>query len=100
MPILLDDNALKVLKSEQKSWSFETDGTAMNIELKFDGFSSAIGFVVQVAIIAEKMNHHPDFVNNYKNVTVCWTSHSVGGVTNMDFRLAKRTDECACGKVA
>ena len=44
MPILLDDNALKVLKSEQTSWSFETDGRGMKIELKFDGFPSAIGF--------------------------------------------------------
>ena len=65
MPTLLDDNALKVLKSEQNSWSFETDGRAMNIELKFDGFPSAIGFVMQVAIIADKMNHHPEWSNVY-----------------------------------
>ena len=46
---------------EKNSWSFETDDKAMNIQLKFDGFSSAMGFMMQIAIIADKMNHHPEW---------------------------------------
>ncbi len=95
MPILLDDNALKVLKSEQTSWSFETDGRGMNIELKFDGFPSAIGFIMQVAIIADKMNHHPEWSNVYSTVKIRLTTHDAGGITDLDEALAKRIDKIA-----
>lgn len=95
MPILLDDNALKVLKSEQTSWAFETDGTGMNIELKFDGFPSAIGFIMQVAIIADKMNHHPEWSNVYSTVKIRLTTHDVGGITDLDEALAKKIDKIA-----
>ena len=95
MPILLDDNALKVLKSEQTSWAFETDGRGMNIELKFDGFSSAIGFIMQVAIIADKMNHHPEWSNVYSKVKIRLTTHDAGGITDLDQALAKKIDKIA-----
>ena len=95
MPTLLDDNALKTLKSEQNSWSFETDGRAMNRELKFDGFPSAIGFIMQVAIIADKMNHHPEWSNVYRTVKIRLTTHDAGGITDLDEALAKKINKIA-----
>ena len=87
MPILLDDNALQVLQSEQKSWSFETDGRAMIIELKFDGFPSAIGFIMQVAIIADKMNHHPEWSNVYSTVKIRLTLRTMQEVLRTSTKL-------------
>ena len=95
MPTLLDDNALKTLKSEQNGWSFETDGRAMNRELKFDGFPSAIGFIMQVAIIADKMNHHPEWSNVYSTVKIRPTTHDAGGITDLDEALAKKINKIA-----
>ena len=103
MDTKLDENAIKKELESCDGWKLTSDGNGSDKLEKtyiFLEYNAAIGFIMRVSMLAEKMNHHPDFVNNYKNVTVCWTSHSVGGVTNMDFRLAKRTDECACGKVA
>ena len=95
MSILLDDNAIKNLRSEQHSWSFETDGKAMNRELKFDGFPSAIAFIMQVAIIADKMNHHPEWSNVYSTVKIRLTTHDAGGITDLDESLAKKIDKIA-----
>ena len=95
MSILLDDNAIKNLRSEHHSWSFEIDGKAMNRELKFDGFPSAIAFIMQVAIIADKMNHHPEWSNVYSTVKIRLTTHDVGGITDLDESLAKKIDKIA-----
>ena len=95
MPNLLDDKELEILKSDQNSWSFESDGRAMNRELKFDGFPSAIGFITQVAIIADKMNHHPEWSNVYSTVKIRLTTHDAGGITDLDQALAKKIDKIA-----
>ncbi len=92
MSKLLNDNALQNLKSEQNSWSFEADSKAMNRELKFDGFPSAIGFIMQVAIIADKMNHHPEWSNVYSTVKIRLTTHDAGGITDLDQELSKKID--------
>ena len=85
MPNLLDDNELEILKSEQNSWSFESDGRAMNRELKFDGFPSAIGFIT----------HHPEWSNVYSTVKIRLTTHDAGGITDLDQALAKKIDKIA-----
>ena len=95
MPNLLDDKELEILKSDQNSWSFESDGRAMNRELKFDGFPSAIGFITQVAIIADKMNHHPEWSNVYSTVKIRLTTHDAGGITDLDEALAKKINKIA-----
>ena len=92
MSKLLNENALKNLKSEQNSWSFEADGKAMYKNLKFDGFPSAIGFIMQVAIIADKMNHHPEWSNVYSKVKIRLTTHDAGGITDLDQALSKKID--------
>ena len=56
-------------------------------------FIQAMGFMTQAAIIAEKMNHHPEWSNVYKTVEVNLTTHSSGGITALDFELATRMDK-------
>jgi 4a-hydroxytetrahydrobiopterin dehydratase len=73
------------------SWT-ERDG-ALERELVFPGFPEAIAFVNRVADLAESEDHHPDLAISYRRVTVRWTTHSAGGVTERDRRLAARTDD-------
>lgn len=59
----------------------------------FRDFIQAFGFMTQVAIVAEKMNHHPEWSNVYKTVTVDLTTHSEGLITQLDAELAEKMDE-------
>ena len=77
--------------SDTGTWT-ERDG-ALEREFVFDGFRQAIAFVNRLADLAESENHHPDIAINYKRVTVRWTTHSAGGITDRDRELAARTDE-------
>jgi 4a-hydroxytetrahydrobiopterin dehydratase len=54
-------------------------------EFVFGGFADAIAFVVRLGFAAEAADHHPDLHINYKRVTVAYTTHSAGGLTDKDF---------------
>ena len=95
MSNLLDDESLKKLKIELNSWSFQANRKAMSRELKFNSFGSAMGFMMQVAIVADKMNHHPEWSNVYSSVKINLTTHDAGGITNLDEALAKHVDKIA-----
>ncbi len=69
----------------------EKDG-ALERELTFESFAAAIEFVRRLADLAERENHHPDIAISYRRVTVRWTTHSAGGVTDRDRELAALTD--------
>ena len=71
--------------SATRAWT-ERDGA-------LERFREAIAFVNQLADLAESENHHPDIAIAYKRVTVRWTTHSAGGITDRDRELAARTDE-------
>lgn len=57
-------------------------------ELRFRDFAEAFGFMSQVALVAEKMDHHPDWSNSWNKVVVDIVNHSAGGVTDQCFQLA------------
>ncbi len=61
----------------------------------FRNFVEAFGWMTRVAIVAEKMNHHPEWSNVYKTVQVTLTSHDTGTITARDIRLAMRMDALA-----
>jgi len=60
-------------------------------EFELASFPAAIDFVDRLADLAESENHHPDIDIRYKRVTVRWTTHSAGGVTERDREMAERT---------
>jgi 4a-hydroxytetrahydrobiopterin dehydratase len=66
---------------------------ALERTFKLPSFPEAIAFVGRVAAVAEEANHHPDITISYKNVTLRWTTHSAGGITDLDYELATRTNE-------
>ena len=76
-------------------WSMSREGTAIARTLSFRNFSEAFGFMTQVALAAERLDHHPDWSNVDKTVTIELTTHDAGGLTELDFRLARRIDMIA-----
>jgi 4a-hydroxytetrahydrobiopterin dehydratase len=61
--------------------------------LKFKDFVEAFGFVAKVALISEKMNHHPDLRIVYNNVDIELTTHDINGISKNDITLARKIDE-------
>lgn len=61
-------------------------------EYVFQDFVEAFGFMARVALIAESMNHHPNWSNVYNRVTIELHTHDAGGVTELDVTLAERID--------
>ena len=58
-------------------------------EFKFANFVSAFAFMTQVALLAEKLDHHPEWFNVYGTVRIRLSTHDAGGITDLDFRLAR-----------
>ena len=74
--------------AELPEWSLRGDGLAIERQFQFKNFSEAWGFMNRVALIAEKHDHHPEWSNVYKRVTIRLSTHEVGGVSDRDFKLA------------
>jgi 4a-hydroxytetrahydrobiopterin dehydratase len=68
-------------------------GGALERTFELPSFREAIAFVNRVADLAEEANHHPDIAISYRKVTLRWTTHSAGGITDRDHELAARTDD-------
>ena len=71
-------------------WQFNSDG--IEKKFQFKDFTEALGFIVKVGVISEKMNHHPELFNVYNKVNIRLTTHDAGGVTNKDIKLASEID--------
>jgi 4a-hydroxytetrahydrobiopterin dehydratase len=68
-------------------------GGALERTFELGSFAEAIAFVNRIAELAERENHHPDIAVAYRKVTLRWTTHSAGGITERDRELAARSDE-------
>jgi len=64
-------------------------------KFEFRDFNEAFGFMTRVALLAERMDHHPEWMNVYKTVDVRLTTHDAGGLTEKDIRMAKAIDTYA-----
>ena len=73
---------------EVPGWDL-TDGKLQRT-FTFDNFVQAFGFMTSVALLAESMDHHPDWSNVYHRVTIGLNTHDVGGISQLDFDLAKK----------
>jgi 4a-hydroxytetrahydrobiopterin dehydratase len=85
-----NEQTIREVLIELKNWRFENNG--INQEFVFKNFSEVMGFIVKVGILAEKMNHHPEWCNVYNKVTIRLTTHDANGVTSKDIDLAKAID--------
>lgn len=90
-PKLLTDKEIESQLSELNAWKISEKSLVK--EFIFQDFSSAFAFMSQVALASEKMNHHPEFKNTYNKVSLNLNTHDAGGITELDFNLAKRIDK-------
>ena len=76
-------------------WREVAGRDAIKKTFTFADFSEAFGFMARAALVAEKMDHHPEWSNVYKRVTVVLSTHEAGGLTERDVRLAQAMDRIA-----
>ena len=78
---------------ELEGWSDVPGRDAITKTYRYKNFRQAFGFMAQAALIAEKMDHHPEWSNVYGRVDVTLTTHSAQGLTALDVQLARKMDE-------
>ena len=77
-------------------WSYSSErGGCLSRSFQFADFVQAFGFMTQLALHAEKMNHHPEWSNVYNRVDIVLTTHDAGGLTERDVTLARIADGLA-----
>jgi 4a-hydroxytetrahydrobiopterin dehydratase len=91
MAELLRPEAVQVLLEEVPGWKLSDN--SIERTLTFDGFPAAIEFVTRLATEAEEMNHHPNIDIRWNKVKLVLSTHSAGGLTDLDFLLARRIDK-------
>jgi 4a-hydroxytetrahydrobiopterin dehydratase len=88
----LTDSERQSLSSELKQWAIVDGRDAISRQFIFRDFNEAFGFMARVALEAEKQDHHPEWSNVYRTVTIVLTSHDVNGLSRRDIALAKVID--------
>jgi 4a-hydroxytetrahydrobiopterin dehydratase len=91
----LNPQEVETRLAEIEGWSLEDGGAAITRKFVFKNFSEAFGFMTRAALAAEKLDHHPEWSNVYKTVEVRLTTHDAGGLTALDFDLARRMNRLA-----
>jgi len=90
-PTLFTEEQIQSKLKELKGWT--RTGNEIRKLLELEDFVHAMGFVNSVALLAEKQNHHPDIDIRWNKVMLSLSTHSVGGLTENDFNLAKAIDK-------
>ncbi|MEM6666043.1 MAG: 4a-hydroxytetrahydrobiopterin dehydratase [Pseudomonadota bacterium] len=88
MATRLDDAARTAALSALDGWAMIDGREAIEKTFVFKDFNAAFGWMTRAALVAEKMDHHPEWFNVYKTVTVTLTTHDAGGLTQLDVDLA------------
>ena len=91
MVSLIEQNQLIIFQAKNPSWTVYNK--IIKKEFKFTNFIEAFGFMSKVALLSEKMDHHPDWQNTYNKVKINLTTHDKGGITNNDIKLADSIDK-------
>ena len=97
MPDLLstDERAEALPELTRTGWSLDPASDAIRKAFRFKDFVEAWGFMSRVALAAEKLDHHPEWRNVYRDVEVTLRTHDAGGLTALDRRLARAMDRLA-----
>ncbi len=88
---LLDERAIGAAMKKLPCW--KRDGEQISRQYTFHDFNAAMAFVNRVAEKADDMDHHPDILIQYNKVRLTLSTHSAGGLTDLDFELARKIDE-------
>jgi 4a-hydroxytetrahydrobiopterin dehydratase len=86
--------------SSLPGWTEVSGRDAIRKEFKFKNFDEAFGFMARVAVVADKMDHHPEWSNVYNRVDITLASHDIGGVSERDVELATAIEEIVGEKPA
>ena len=89
-PGLLDDEELAAWLADHPDW--EVVASKLHRELHLGSFVEAFGLMAQVALVAERLDHHPEWRNVYSTVVIDLTTHDAGGLTSLDLQLAEAVD--------
>ena len=92
MPKKLAGEARKTALARLKGWSQVKSRDAISKKFVFADFNQAFGFMTRAALVAEKLDHHPEWFNVYKTVEVTLSTHDAGGLTELDVKLAEAMD--------
>ncbi|MGC1780462.1 MAG: 4a-hydroxytetrahydrobiopterin dehydratase [Xanthobacteraceae bacterium] len=85
----------KAALARLKGWSEAPGRDAITKKFQFADFNEAFGFMARAALVAEKLDHHPEWFNVYKTVEVTLSTHDAGGLTARDVKLAEAMDKFA-----
>src|SRR4051794_6621465 len=91
----LTSEARKAALAKLTGWSDVAGRDAIAKKFVFKDFNEAFGFMTRAALVAEKLDHHPEWFNVYKTVDVTLSTHDAGGVTELDIKLAETMDRLA-----
>src|SRR6516225_8140756 len=89
----LSADARKSALAKLAGWSEVAGRDAITKKFVFQDFTQAFGFMTRAALVAEKMDHHPEWFNVYKTVEVTLSTHDAGGLTELDLKLAEAMDK-------
>ncbi len=89
------DQARATALADLKGWTEVEGRDAIRKEITFEDFNQAFGFMARVAMMAERMNHHPEWSNVYNKVTVTLSTLDIGGLSSKDVTLARFIDSIA-----
>jgi 4a-hydroxytetrahydrobiopterin dehydratase len=95
MPEKLTASARKTALARLHGWSEVKGRDAISRTFTFPDFNAAFGFMTRAALVAEKLDHHPEWFNVYDKVEVTLATHDAGGVTERDIALAEAMDRLA-----
>jgi 4a-hydroxytetrahydrobiopterin dehydratase len=85
------------LAAKLPGWSPVEGRDAITKSFKFKDFNAAFGFMTRVAMLAEQMNHHPEWSNVWNRVDITLSTHDAGGLTERDVKLAEAIERVAAG---
>jgi 4a-hydroxytetrahydrobiopterin dehydratase len=91
----LTGDARKAALAKLGGWSEVAGRDAISRKYTFEDFSAAFGFMARAALVAEKLDHHPEWFNVYNRVEVTLATHDAGGVTERDVKLAEAMNRIA-----
>ncbi len=89
----LAGDARKAALGRLKGWTEVQGRDAITKKFIFADFNEAFGFMSRAALVAEKLDHHPEWFNVYKTVEVTLSTHDAGGLTERDIKLAETMDK-------